>query len=503
MKGSDDQSLFAWQPLSKSNQGGFLAKSPREFQKSGNIVPLGRDFLSTQPFSVTNKGIHIRIAFMNTGAARNQFVGLLGCRREADSTVVAVKFTRALNIAEPLEANGRIERLAGSELNFFHWDDIEEQKLTYMWVYVAKDTSVQAANPLSETISNSFFVHIENREEWGKKPTFKLQDYYPKCKQNFPGHWFNVFLQDSTHLALRFANDRGHEVDIQLGFKKLSDSKLSLKAWWCRISSHETHRSLETNWYKRYAEHERDFGDSWNFTTSAGFTVNVRLSRERKLGLAYNLVRVTFEPPSDVGRRPRRHSQRDQAFQLARGDQRQRDQYLLGNAEAFQANQFLGYKIDDRPRRNSAVGFDEYDVEYALQSSQDKPSRVRPKSAVDFAEYDIEYAFQGGQEQFSKPRGFEDIPDGIPDFAAMPDLAIEFERLVFQDEEPPALPPRRRRDRDRDEAIPRRPRSAIDPGDHDWDFVEERRYRGDRLDPGFPARAAFRHIDADQDFYSD
>ena len=86
MKDSDDQSLFAWQPLSNENVvnlpinpiRGPLAKSPQEFASSGDIVPL-RDWAISEPYSMTNKGLRITIPLFSSDS---QYLGVLGCGYE-------------------------------------------------------------------------------------------------------------------------------------------------------------------------------------------------------------------------------------------------------------------------------------------------------------------------------------------------------------------------------------------------------------------------------------
>ena len=60
MKHSDDQSLFAWIDSSSKTDAyhGLLAKSPKNFEKTGNIVPY-RDWELSAPFSISNKGLRI------------------------------------------------------------------------------------------------------------------------------------------------------------------------------------------------------------------------------------------------------------------------------------------------------------------------------------------------------------------------------------------------------------------------------------------------------------
>jgi hypothetical protein len=101
MKDSDDQSLFAWQPLSNENVvnlpinpiRGPLAKSPQEFASSGDIVPL-RDWAISEPYSMTNKGLRITIPLFSSDS---QYLGVLGCGYEGPGKsplgIVLVKTT--------------------------------------------------------------------------------------------------------------------------------------------------------------------------------------------------------------------------------------------------------------------------------------------------------------------------------------------------------------------------------------------------------------------------
>ncbi|KAE8409055.1 HET-domain-containing protein [Aspergillus pseudonomiae] len=62
MKGSDDQSLFAWDAsdLQGFNSTGLLALTPGFFKNSRNIVPF-RSLKNSSPYSVTNKGIRLQL----------------------------------------------------------------------------------------------------------------------------------------------------------------------------------------------------------------------------------------------------------------------------------------------------------------------------------------------------------------------------------------------------------------------------------------------------------
>lgn len=78
MKHSDDQSLFAWRDSSADPESyhGLLAKSPKSFEETGNIVPY-RDWELSAPFSLSNKGL--RIDFHLSRYEQDLYVAALDC----------------------------------------------------------------------------------------------------------------------------------------------------------------------------------------------------------------------------------------------------------------------------------------------------------------------------------------------------------------------------------------------------------------------------------------
>jgi len=78
MKHSDDQSLFAWRDSSADPESyhGLLAKSPKSFEDTGNIVPY-RDWELSAPFSLSNKGL--RIDFHLSRYEQDLYVAALDC----------------------------------------------------------------------------------------------------------------------------------------------------------------------------------------------------------------------------------------------------------------------------------------------------------------------------------------------------------------------------------------------------------------------------------------
>ncbi|KAM0797170.1 heterokaryon incompatibility protein-domain-containing protein [Usnea florida] len=92
MKNSDDHSLFAWTDpdAEDDDQYGLLAKEPRFFAHSGNIVPY-REWEPSAPFSISNKGLRIELHLNNCGPslytvlhAPNPIPGLLRVQSQQD-----------------------------------------------------------------------------------------------------------------------------------------------------------------------------------------------------------------------------------------------------------------------------------------------------------------------------------------------------------------------------------------------------------------------------------
>jgi Heterokaryon incompatibility protein (HET) len=89
MKHSDDQSLFAWidssaDPASSANPDsyhGLLAKSPKNFETTGNIVPY-RDWELSAPFSISNKGLRIDLCLSRY--KEDLYVAALDCPAPPD-----------------------------------------------------------------------------------------------------------------------------------------------------------------------------------------------------------------------------------------------------------------------------------------------------------------------------------------------------------------------------------------------------------------------------------
>jgi heterokaryon incompatibility protein (HET) len=98
MKTSDDESIFAWS-ISAADSAeplltGLLARSPAEFAHSGNIIPLSRP-KSSEPYSMTNKGLRIQLPLLADSLDPHNYVALLSCQIKDNFTgPIAIRLRR-------------------------------------------------------------------------------------------------------------------------------------------------------------------------------------------------------------------------------------------------------------------------------------------------------------------------------------------------------------------------------------------------------------------------
>ncbi|KIX05484.1 uncharacterized protein Z518_06356 [Rhinocladiella mackenziei CBS 650.93] len=83
IKVSDDHSIFAW--TGPGPERGLLARSPREFAHCGSVRRYGDDTL-TSPFSMTNKGLNIKLPLIpcHNLEGDDVFLAVLNCQRKKE-----------------------------------------------------------------------------------------------------------------------------------------------------------------------------------------------------------------------------------------------------------------------------------------------------------------------------------------------------------------------------------------------------------------------------------
>jgi hypothetical protein len=81
MKQSDDQSIFAWTPVSKDFQSGaILAPSPAHFRDCGEIIR-NINKSAIKPYTMTNRGLHAEFQVLGQG---DEVIAVLNCRYSHD-----------------------------------------------------------------------------------------------------------------------------------------------------------------------------------------------------------------------------------------------------------------------------------------------------------------------------------------------------------------------------------------------------------------------------------
>jgi hypothetical protein len=76
MRVSDDHSLFAWR--SPEDHGGILANKPAVFANSGNIIPVSPAYATSSPSTLSSRGIHLSLRFINNGE-QGKGLAVLNC----------------------------------------------------------------------------------------------------------------------------------------------------------------------------------------------------------------------------------------------------------------------------------------------------------------------------------------------------------------------------------------------------------------------------------------
>lgn len=149
MKGSDDQSLFAWCLPNVSSEAyefhGLLAKSPLNFIDSGTVrheVPPDVH----HSYAMTNKGLHITLHMAQLEG--DFYIALLHCTNyENRVAIVLLKFPpgdRYFRVA----VNSLNFQEAINSFSFLEWDETRELCCLYRTIYVPKALSFsESMNP--------------------------------------------------------------------------------------------------------------------------------------------------------------------------------------------------------------------------------------------------------------------------------------------------------------------------------------------------------------------
>jgi hypothetical protein len=157
MKGSDDQSLFAWcRPNTSSKAPGdkdqLLAKSPFDFIDSGSVRHIPNSDVN-DPYAMTNKGLHITLQIAQLEGAFH--VALLSCKVDRDRVAIVLHSSQG-NRYSRVALNSLKFQEAISSLPFLRWDATQELCFSDKTIYVPKVISFnELINHASEGYKSS------------------------------------------------------------------------------------------------------------------------------------------------------------------------------------------------------------------------------------------------------------------------------------------------------------------------------------------------------------
>jgi ankyrin repeat protein len=123
MKVSDDHSLFAW--ISSDRQAGILATSPAAFSSSSQVVPLKSYSTLSGAITVNNKGIYLKLHFIDTELTPSSGVQLavLPCSLAGKRDDKVAIYVRALS-----DTMEYFERTMSNKLKLIDLNDFKESK---------------------------------------------------------------------------------------------------------------------------------------------------------------------------------------------------------------------------------------------------------------------------------------------------------------------------------------------------------------------------------------
>lgn len=128
MRVSDDHSLFAWRSI--EDHGGILANSPAAFVNSGNIVPVSLAYATSSPPTLSSRGIHLSLRFINNGQQGKGFA-ILHCT-EAGKERMRI----TLHLRDVFLTNEDFVREQSTTLGLIDMEDINQLQYPLTSVYV-------------------------------------------------------------------------------------------------------------------------------------------------------------------------------------------------------------------------------------------------------------------------------------------------------------------------------------------------------------------------------
>lgn len=297
IKESDDQSIFGWYCLSYTPHYGIFAKSPEYFQQSSEFVPIP-DMAQPDvpPYSMTNRGLHIRLPLLPT-EEWNKYIGILDCHKALD-------FSGRLGIALYGTTNpSHFIRSPNSALHIYSNEEVAEAELRT--IYIAKTPLDMSRDP------TPYFCRIQpsSLENYG----FGLKAVYPPensfdRKSNTMSLLLDprsAFLETEYYLkaAFEYSSERhgltSRNLIVTLNIHTTWPD--NGKAWASAAIFYKPTETPLEKWFQRFEAGE--FGDGSSeiqfLTTEKGNKANVRteVSVRKETILNQNVFVVGFSIP--------------------------------------------------------------------------------------------------------------------------------------------------------------------------------------------------------------
>ncbi|KAI8710934.1 HET domain-containing protein [Fusarium sp. LHS14.1] len=213
MRSSDDHSLFAWE--SSDSSGGLLASSPAAFSKSSKIVPVDLSGTLSGAITINNKGIHLKLGFMDIERTSSQRVELaiLPCEMEGGAGEKVGIYVRAMS-----ETKEYFERIRSSRLERINFNGFNQPHYTEKSLCVRQGRRTQKnQSPLAKAAEKAHEAVVRLLLEKGVDPDSRGGDGL-----------------DPTPLSQ--AAMKGHQAVVRLLLEKGADPNLSGADGWIPLS---------------------------------------------------------------------------------------------------------------------------------------------------------------------------------------------------------------------------------------------------------------------------
>lgn len=228
MKISDDYSLFAWE--SSDSSGGLLAPSPAAFVESSKIISLDSSSTLSGAITVNNKGIHVKLRFIDADREPFQRVELaiLPCAVEGQPRKDVGIFLGALSMTKEY-----FERVESGRLVLIDQSSFSKSKYSEKNICVRREyRSQQAKSPLPKASADRNWtvvklllekgVDLESQDKIGRTPLFwAIEEGNEEMVKILLEKGANLHSKDKIYdTPLSLAVEKGNEKVVKLLLEK-------------------------------------------------------------------------------------------------------------------------------------------------------------------------------------------------------------------------------------------------------------------------------------------